>query len=77
MRPIITKKYAWILNAYMWCNSILWICCLWADNQSNKKYEPVIGMNASKSSHVWGHEMVGYGKAIEPHKYPMKLPTYS
>ena len=42
-----------------------------------KGYDHVIGMNASKSSHVWGHDMDGYGKALVPHKYPRKLRTYN
>lgn len=34
------------------------------------RYTPVIEMDANRANYVWGHNVVGYGKAIALHKYP-------
>ena len=74
---VIILKYFYLLNA--WTNiETCHVNWLWANNQGNKMYEPVIGMDAMKASHVWDHDMVGYGKVwlwkwYVPHKYPMNF----
>ena len=42
-----------------------------------KGYDPIIGMNTSNTSHVWGHDLARYGKALVPHKYPRKNSYFS
>jgi hypothetical protein len=34
-------------------------------------------MNTNISSHVWGHDMVGYGNDLVPQKYPRKTSYFS